>query len=207
MVETEEGKRVISPAMVGEAVTGMLSTISQIIGYFQVNYEIKGQVFSIESQALQAMVASQLDKEFDVYIDNFGVVSSSELVNSFNNLITLKGQLDDESHKMTKILEKNNESLANTKNKLAKLQSSTTSKTVESAGDNIPNNDVEKQGFRGLHIKELNGKIEATKIAITNSQDLVKSIAAFAESITKSADEKSLPGLSKSCCYANKYIP
>ena len=233
--EEVAGAQALTGGEIGGTVSGILSTVSEIIGYFQVNYEIKGQVFSIETQALQAIVAGRIaeDKDLKVFINNFGIIEKSELVQNFNKLLGSKEAIDQDIGRLTKLQESRSDELKTAKEKLEKLEKppGKTKKSGEteikkgigamktelqdltqdltitvntamplsssevSLGENQENKG-QKEDLRN-QITELNGKVKAINTAITNSQDLIKSIVAFAESVTKSMDEKTLPLLAK----------
>lgn len=82
-----------APAVIG----GIVSSIADIVGYFRVDYEIKGQAISLSNTALQALVASRIDKKkYPVYLPAFHRFESPEkitVINKLNDCIKSKGEL------------------------------------------------------------------------------------------------------------------
>jgi hypothetical protein len=193
VLSQEKEMELLTAVGVGTAVTGVLSIISDIIGYFQVNYEIKGQKFSIESQALQSIVASHLDQEFEVFINNFGVIENSPIINSFSELLSKKKKIDEQIEAMKRIVAKTDEEIKKKKDELDKLEKP----PAKDAKKNETNPNMPKIEQIKDDIKKLNEKNEVPVNAIKNSEELGKSILAFSESVTKAVDEKTLPLLAK----------
>jgi hypothetical protein len=74
-------------------IPGIISSIADVVGYFQTNYDIKGQDFTLENQAILSVVAGKIT-EIPVYIYNFNLVEESEVLKSFKTTLDLKQKLD-----------------------------------------------------------------------------------------------------------------
>jgi len=72
---------------------GIFDTVANIIGYFSVDYELKGREIDISDNALHALVADRIKEEYSVYILNFHRLGSSELIENFDKLIEARKHL------------------------------------------------------------------------------------------------------------------
>jgi len=72
---------------------GIIDTVTNLVGYFSVDYELKGREMDVSDNALHAIVADRIKEECPVYILNFHRIESSKLIESFNKLIEIRQQL------------------------------------------------------------------------------------------------------------------
>jgi hypothetical protein len=71
------------------ALSGLLSSVGDVIGLFRSDYELKGQTLTTpEDIYIQAMVADRLRKaNRDVYLIDFQAIKESNLIRDLNKLI------------------------------------------------------------------------------------------------------------------------
>ncbi len=175
------------------AVGGIVSTISDIIGYFQVDYNIKGQNFTIDNQAIQSIIAGQIDKEIEVYIYNFGMIEKSDIIERFTKLLHSKKKLEDsiELIKST-VVKKINDDLKTKNDAILKLETKIANSKLSPNTEYPKTLKVAKDA-----VKPIAEWLESANTVVNNSESLSKAILTFAESVTKSPDEKTLPLLVK----------
>lgn len=65
---------------------GLVSSLADIVGYFKVDYEIKSRKVELADLALQLQVAGHISGH-KVYLPNFHRITTSLLINTFNQLI------------------------------------------------------------------------------------------------------------------------
>ena len=88
--------------------TAILSSLADIAGFFQVDYNIKGRKVEIGNAALHALVAGKICKKtqkVDVLLQGFHRIKSSDLVNDFERCTELRGELAAELAVLTDKLE------------------------------------------------------------------------------------------------------
>ena len=72
---------------------GALSAAADIIGYFRIDYDIKGQEIELCDTALRARVAQGIQNH-PVYLSRFHRIPSSAVIAAFNQSIEQRGQLN-----------------------------------------------------------------------------------------------------------------
>ena len=97
LMAREEG----APGMMAEPVTiatglamvsGILSAVADIAGFFRIDYDVKGREIQLSSIALQARVAGQITKH-TVHLPHFFRLASSPVIDDFNQCIRLRRHL------------------------------------------------------------------------------------------------------------------
>ncbi len=92
-------KRVIEAV---STASGIISAIADIVGYFKVDYSIKGQDFKLDSDAMAAIVAGKISDKYNVHIINFNMVSESSLLKELEELIQKRKELDESKELLSK---------------------------------------------------------------------------------------------------------
>ncbi len=163
------------------AVSRIVSSVAEIIGYIQVDYTIKGQEFTLDNQALVAAVAGNIRNTLPVVVENFYFSPDSEIINQYVSLIGSKQELDS----VTEQLKSKIKGFDDDKNRIQELQ-----KQLKD-----PNN--KDNAKLKAELDTLNNKpnpppswTQNANAAVTNSDALSKAIAAFADAVTKATDEK-----------------
>jgi hypothetical protein len=84
----------VSPSTVPlNTAIGIIDTVTNIIGYFSVDYDLKGREVDISGNALHALVADRIKEEYTVYMLNFHRIESSKLLENFDKLIEARQHL------------------------------------------------------------------------------------------------------------------
>lgn len=68
----------------------IISSIADIAGYFRVDYDIKGQEFDLDSDAITAIVTGEISRTHDVYTNNFSIsddIYKSEILKCLDRLV------------------------------------------------------------------------------------------------------------------------
>jgi hypothetical protein len=86
----EEQMMVAIPAL-PLVMTGLLGSAADIIGYFRVNYDIKGREIKLSDMALKSLIAGR--SKYPIYIAAFHRISSSDLLDDYNELIKARTAL------------------------------------------------------------------------------------------------------------------
>jgi hypothetical protein len=101
----------LAPIAVSEGlqmVKGFVSTLADIVGYFKVDWEIKGQEIKLSNTALHSLVAGRLAaKGHSVFLPGFFRIpptASIDVLEKFNQCITKKGELKDAITELKKSL-------------------------------------------------------------------------------------------------------
>jgi hypothetical protein len=80
-----------------QAAKGVVSLAADVVGYFRVDYDIRGQTISLSNAALQALVADRIDKKkCSVFLPAFHRVKSGEripVIDELNGCIRQKDTL------------------------------------------------------------------------------------------------------------------
>jgi hypothetical protein len=99
-----KGVGLIGVTEAADAVSGIVSSIADLIGYFRIDYDIKGQAINLANTALQALVAGRLRKKnFSVYLPAFHRLELDKklkVIEDLNNCITSKNKLKLEIEKL-----------------------------------------------------------------------------------------------------------
>jgi len=199
----KESKEIIAEALPLAAavlapmiIPGIISSVADIVGYFQVNYDVKGQDFTLDNQAILSIVAGKIkEKEIQVYIYNFNLVDESEILSSFNQTLSLKQDLDRTIDRIRfEIVKKKNDEIKITQDKIQELK--------KRLGE-LKDSDKDKKNIL-VQLKEYNESfvkandlLDKANAHIINSESLSKAFSIFADSATKTTDEKTLPLLLK----------
>ena len=173
-------------------ISGIVSSVAEIMSYFQINYDIKGQDFTLDQQAIISIVSGNI-KKVNTYIYSFNRLENSELIYHLINDMDLKQKLDASTDRIkTEIIKKTNEDILKTKETIAQLEKKLKPRTeTEKEGDSS-NLDTAKAM---LNAKTL--LLDSANAKVDNSESLSKAFSVFIDSITKTADEKTLPLLVK----------
>jgi hypothetical protein len=146
-VDKEKGKQAahifgfdltgIAPAL--EVWRELLSALSDVLGYFKVDTDIKGQtVQSVSVPYVQSLVAGKLiDEGYDVSLVNFNFITKSSIIKSINALVlkhqqmfncteTLSKQLAEKTARVTEI----NDQLKALRDKLIEIVGSNEAKVI-----------------------------------------------------------------------------
>jgi hypothetical protein len=173
-------------------IPGIISSIADIVGYFQTNYDIKGQDFTLDSQAILSVVAGKIT-EIPVYIYNFNLVEESEVLKSFKATLDLKQKLD-------KTVDRINAEIVKRKTAEVKVIQDKIAELKKRSGELKDTQQDREEKKRTLKIDQENKLLESPNEVITeanvniaNSQSLGKAFLEFADSATKSADSNTLP--------------
>jgi hypothetical protein len=178
-------------------IPGIISSIADVVGYFQTNYDIKGQDFTLENQAILSVVAGKIT-EIPVYIYNFNLVEESEVLKSFKTTLDLKQKLDGTVDRITiEIVKRKNAEVKTIQDKIAELK-----KRLGELKDTEQDrkekerilNEIDQQNKL---LEAPNEVIDKANVHIANSQSLAKAFLEFADSATKGADSNTLPLLLK----------
>jgi hypothetical protein len=117
---------------------GAVSMIADIVGYFKVDYEIKGQTIELSIRALQSLVASRLiSKGASVLWPGFyhiPAIASLEVIKVFNQCISDKDKLKKTAAELQELL--NDPIIMNKKNEGSPKEKSTIN-TAEKACENV----------------------------------------------------------------------
>ncbi len=84
----------ISPLGLIPHVPGIISLIADIAGYFKVDYNIKGQDFNLDNDAITAIITGKISGAHDVRIINFNMMNESKLLKRFDELIEKRKQIE-----------------------------------------------------------------------------------------------------------------
>lgn len=86
-------------------VKGAISSIADIIGFFKVDYDVKGQAITLSNTALHSLVAGRLDSQnCSAYLPNFHRIQSSDIIKKFENCRFDKDLLKSKTDDLKKLL-------------------------------------------------------------------------------------------------------
>jgi hypothetical protein len=177
----------ITPALM--LIPAVASSVADIVGYFPVNYDIKGQDFELGSDAIIAIVAGEIRKHH-VYILNFNMIDDSDIVDRFINLITEKQKLAETKERLeSQVVGPTASEIDTTTGEIAKLEAEL-KELKEDEGE-------EKRKHLENQIKESKDLLESKKelldganAAVAESESLGKALGDFLTSVTSTPDDK-----------------
>jgi len=108
--KTKESTQVETKQMISTTpITTVLQSLADIVGFFKVDYDIKGQTFDLSNIALRTLVAGKLikEKKFPVYFPSFYRINDNEnleIIQNFGSCITYKNQLKNLTDKLKSTL-------------------------------------------------------------------------------------------------------
>jgi hypothetical protein len=190
----------VAAALAPMIIPGIISAFADIAGYFQVNYDIKGQEFTLDNQAIIAIVAGKIN--VPVYIFNFNLIKESDVLNSFNNTLGLRQKLDATIDRIkSEIVKMKKDEIKKIESKIQGLKATSgTLKDTEEDRKKKEKNRVQLENS----LAQANELVDLANTLIVNSESLSKAFSIFADSATKATDEKTPPLLLKAAL--RKYI-
>jgi hypothetical protein len=180
----------ITPALM--AIPAVVSSVADIVGYFQVDYNIKGQDFELGSDALAAVVAGQIDNH-EVHILNFHRVHESDMVKRFTRLIKRRQELEGMKELLrSQVVEPVTSEISAAAGRLSKLEDELKKlhgKTEEEQAQQLKG--VVEETKKLLAAK--NALLGRANAAVTESEGLGKAFGAFVNAVTSASDEGKPP--------------
>jgi hypothetical protein len=176
-------------AMAPVAISGIVSSIADIMGFFRADYEVKGKEFTLGHEGIIANVAGGIakGKKYEVQIFNFNWIRESKILKRFTELLEskqkLKKSIDNlkiSKDRLTKQIDimKQIQELAT---KLGQLKNKTNISTTAIAG---------QLTTLTQSLDQFNVLLKKTDSAIANSDLLEKAIGDFVKSATTSSEEE-----------------
>ena len=178
-------------------IPGIISSVADIAGYFQTNYDIKGQDFTLDSQAIVSTVAGKIT-ETPVYIYNFNLITESEVLSSFNSTLKVKQDLDKTIDRIKiEIVQRKNAEIKKIKDEIAELKKRL-GELKDTDQDKLEKARIQQQlAKKDRALEAPNDRIEKANVHITNSESLSKAFLTFADSVTQTTEKDTLPLLLK----------
>jgi len=177
-------------------IPGIISSVADIVGYFQTNYDIKGQEFTLDNQAFVSIVAGNMG--VPVYIYNFHLVKDSEVISNFKTALAVKLELDNTIDQIRiEVVKRKADEIKTMRDKVEELK-----KRLGELKD-TPQDKKEKEEIQrklvsyDRSVARSNEVIDRANVHIANSESLSKAFLVFSDSATKAADANTLPLLLK----------
>jgi hypothetical protein len=182
-------------ALAPMVISGIISSIADIMGYFQVDYDIKGQDFTLDNQALVSIVANGLENPVCIY--NFNITKNSELLQNFRNVLNLKVDLDKAADEIKVIIEKKKDEVKSKKDETERLNKRL-KELKDTAADKEEKTRInEKLATIKDALDQVNKFLDTANSHVANSETISKAFTVFADSITKTEEGNNLPLLAK----------
>jgi hypothetical protein len=198
--ENKKIKEKVLPAIKGVlpaailAVSGIVGVVADIIGYFKTDYNIKGREVNLKDHAIFANVLSSITK-VPVQIFKFHLIEKSEILSNFKALLDQKTQLDTSLAMLkTSVTKKLTDDIEEAKQVVSRLEVALEKLTTETE---IRKEIEEKVKANKKSMEEKNALLVKTNAAILATETLLTAISNFAESATKTPEDKSPPLLLK----------
>lgn len=80
-------------SIIGPVIESVVGSIADIMGFFQVNYSFTGQEFTLNNDAVTAIVANSIN-DHETHILNFKIIEGSTILDDFQNFLTNKLELE-----------------------------------------------------------------------------------------------------------------
>ena|GEM_PF-5587478 len=170
--------------------TSLISTAADLAGYFQSNFEIKGQDFEPAREAVIHQLVDQI-KDLNPIILNFYMLENSSIIDSFSEILDLKQELINSQleldvlgiNPLTARISRDSENIQRYKEDLKKTP-----------GDIELSQQIDTME---RELKERNKILEEAKAIISKTVTLTDAFDKFVESITKPANSTDLPLLAQ----------
>ncbi len=184
----------ISPFGLIPHVPGIISSIADIAGYFKVDYNIKGQDFDLDSDAITAIVTGKISGTHDVHIINFSIMDESEILKRFKDLIQKRGNIEIGKELLSfQVVNPLKMEITSISEEMKKIES-TLKELDQSQKEKEKIKKIEKQLANKKHELESKEKtLKQAESAILESENIMKAFDTFVTSVATAKEGQEQP--------------